>query len=69
MTGVPTSVRRLWSLLYRATRRHAVRVDALGRIVFALAGRVTTTSNDLDELRGRVDALERERHQTGDTTR
>lgn len=38
LAGVPLAVRRLWSLLYRAERRHAVA---------------------LDELRGRVDELER----------
>lgn len=59
LAGVPESVRRLWSLLYRATRRQAVRIDALGRTVSGMAGSLIETSRRLDALDERVDELER----------
>lgn len=55
---VSPAVRHLWSLLYRATRRHAARVDQLGRFVTT----VTTRHRlELDELHRRVTALEHDR--------
>lgn len=59
LPDVPRSVRHLWSLLYRATRRHAERVDALSRRVRALALRTTSHRRELDHLWRRVEELER----------
>lgn len=59
------AVRYLWSLLYRAARRNAARVDDARRSLAALARRVGSISTELNTLRVRVDRLERaeaERH-------
>ena len=52
---VPASVRHLWSLLYRATRRQAVRIDRLTAAVDALARASAHRSSNFDEMLG--DAL------------
>lgn len=48
---VPPSVRHLWSLLYRATRRHAARVDRLTRFVRAATAQ---HRRELDQLHHRA---------------
>lgn len=66
---VPPAVRHLWSLLYRATRRHADRVDRLTGSVAALARGLDQLRNftrsstvahrrDLDQLHRRAHDIE-----------
>lgn len=52
LAGVPDAVRHLWSLLYRAERRHAERLDALDRRYRALVERLDEQRRELDEQRG-----------------
>lgn len=52
LAGVPLAVRRLWSLLYRAERRHAERLDALDRNYRELERRLADQRRELDEQRG-----------------
>lgn len=58
LAGTPPAVRRLWSLLYRAVRRHAVRVDALDERVAALDAVYLTLLEDQHGLDRRVVLLE-----------
>lgn len=51
------ALRRLWSLLYRATRRQAVRVDELLRRVAVLDEGHGLAVDDVQELRDDVLAL------------
>lgn len=58
LTGVPPAIRRLWSLLYRATRRHAARLDVVVHEVDVQRGNAELLHRELLALRHRVDALE-----------
>lgn len=53
------AIRQLWSLLYRAVRRDAQRVNYALRSVGALARRIGSMSTQLTALTSRVEALER----------
>lgn len=46
--GVPPVIRRMWSLLYRATRRASVRCDQLTRRVDDLDERVRRLEEEAD---------------------
>lgn len=57
LAGVPVAVRRLWSLLYRAERRHAERLDALRRDVDDLRDAVVENTRTLVAYRRTLDAF------------
>lgn len=65
LDGVPTAVRRLWSLLYRAVRRDAVRVDELTRTVRVQELRLYACRIQVDHLWQRVEELERRAGEAG----
>jgi len=65
LAEVPLAARRIWSLLYRATRRQAVAVDRHARELAELRRRVDELTRsddqlvaDVQELTGRVSWLE-----------
>lgn len=53
------AIRHLWSLLYRAVRRDAQRLNDVLRSVAALARRIGGLATQLTALTSRVEALER----------
>jgi len=58
LADVPLAVRRLCSLLYRATRRQATAIDRLHVALDALAGGMDQLRDQVSDLRVRLDAFD-----------